>query len=231
VVTLARAAFAANWLVTSRWLKQGHGAQGSATQLGLGELRFLSLVVRPPAPIADGLAEAASALAGVQPEHYLYPPASLHLTVLDLADRPGAQGEVAAVVARRRRFAIEVLGLNVSAGTVFAELYPSGSELRGLRRELRALQSSEHGPISRWFRRRLAHVNLMRFAAPVDPRLLAGIAELRGRDFGSFEVGELELARADKVMSAATRTVGVYRLGGTPPTRQRHGGSSPAGNS
>jgi hypothetical protein len=63
-------------------------------------------------------------------------------------------------------------------------------------------------------RRRLAHANLIRFAGPVDRALLAGVRAMRGRRFGRFEVAEIELVRADKVLSASgTRTLGRFALG------------------
>jgi len=67
---------------------------------------------------------------------------------------------------------------------------------------------------ARLLRRRLAHANLVRFTGPVEPHLLAEVGRLRRARFGSFEVREVELARTDKVLSAAgTRPVDVHRLG------------------
>jgi 2'-5' RNA ligase len=214
-VKVARTAFAANWLLASRRLESVRQAvapqRGAAT---LGGAKFLTTVVRLPPGISEPLAETASSLVAVQPGHYLYPPASIHLTVLGLADRPGVEDAVARILGRHRPFEVEVGGLNVSLHTVFAELYPRGPGLRALRGDLRAAESTEHGRASRWLRRRLAHANLVRFAAPVDPRLIARVASLRRHGFGSFEVVEVELVRADKVLSAAgTHTLGRSRLG------------------
>lgn len=179
----------------------------------MGQPRFLTTVIRLPAEIAERLADAASRLDRVQPGHYLYPPASIHLTVLGLADGPGAEAEVEAAVGRNRPFVIEVRGLNLTRDSVFAELHPRGPRLTALRSDLRAVESREHGSISRWLRRRLAHANLMRFAVPVDRRLVAEVGRLRGTSFGEFEAGEVELVHTDKVMSdAGTRTLARLAL-------------------
>jgi 2'-5' RNA ligase len=202
-VTTARIAFTANWLLMSRFSKGSHGGHFGAVE----RQRFLTTVVRLPADIAERLGEAASQLGRIQPEHYLYPPDSIHLTVIGLAVRQAA-------VRRRRPFGIEVRGLNLTRDAVFAELHPRDRELLALRNDVRAVESHEHGPLSRWIRRRLAHANVLRFAAPVDRRLVAEVGGLRRTRFGEFDVEEVELVHTDKVMSgAATRTLGRYRLG------------------
>jgi 2'-5' RNA ligase len=214
-VTVARTAFAASWLLRRRVPGAGPGrATGRPPPHG-DRRRFLSLVVRLPAGIAERLAWAAASLGAIQPEHYFYPSADIHLTVVGLADRPGVAERVGAAIAHRPPFELEVGGLNASAETVFAELYPLGPALRALRGELRLAESREHGLASRWLRRRLAHANVVRFAAPVDARLLAAVGRLRRARFGRFEVGEMELVHGDRVLSApATRTLGRFRLGG-----------------
>lgn len=209
-MTTARIAFTANWLLMSRFSKGSPGGHPAAVE----RQRFLTTVVRLPADIAERLGEAASQLGRIQPEHYLYPPDSIHLTVIGLAEKPDAEREVEAAVRRHRPFGIEVRGLNLTRDAVFAELHPRDCELLALRNDVRAVESHEHGPLSRWIRRRLAHANVLRFAAPVDRRLVAEVGELRRTRFGEFDVEEVELVHTDKVMSgAATRTLGRYRLG------------------
>ena len=148
-MTAARVAFAANWLLMSRLSRSAPG-EPTGHLAAIGRPRFVTTVARLPADIAERLAEAASRLDRIQPAHYLYPPDSIHLTVLGLADSPDAGREVEVAVRRHRRFAIEVSGLNLTRDTVFAELHPRASELLALRNDLRAVESHEHGPISRW---------------------------------------------------------------------------------
>jgi 2'-5' RNA ligase len=176
---------------------------GPSGQPEIGSPRYLTTVVRLPAEIAERLAETASRLAGPRAAHYLYPSRTIHLTAMSLADVPEPEPLVEAALARHRRFAIEVGGLNVSLDSVFAELHPCGPELEALRHDLRECESGEHAAVSRWLRRRLAHANLIRFAGPVEPRLLSEVRRLRRARFGSFEVTEVELARTDKVLSDA----------------------------
>ena len=214
-MTAARTAFAVNWALTSPRLRFAPLRRiGRLGEVRVGQPRFLTTVVRLPAEIAERLVEAGSRLARMQPGHYLYPAESIHLTVLALADAPGVEREVEAVLGRRRRFAIDVRGLNVSSSTVFAELHPRGPGLRALREELRSVESHEHPAASRWLRRRLAHANLMRFTGPLRPSALAELRSLRRASFGSFEVGEVEVALTDKVLSRqGTRTLGRIQLG------------------
>jgi 2'-5' RNA ligase len=208
----ARFAFAANRLLMSRLAPRVPGEPGAELN-AIGRARFLTTVVRLPAEVAERLAEAASGLDRIQPGHYLYPPQSIHLTVLGLADVPDAERAVEAAVHGHRPFALEVRGLNLSRDTAFAELHPRGTELRALRKDLRAVESHEHGSVSRWIRRRLAHANVVRFRAPVERRLVAEVGRLRRVSFGEFEVAEVELVHTDKVLSdAGTRTLARYRL-------------------
>jgi hypothetical protein len=207
----ARAAFAANWLLTSRWLARAE-RPGRPEPLHIGDPRFVSCIVRLPAEIASRLQEAAEPLGRIQPQHHQYPADEIHMTVLGLADS-AAVGELAPIVAQHGPPTIEVGGLNVSSSTVFAELYPQGPGLLALRRDLRWAASDEHGPAARWLRRRLAHANVIRFGAPVDRRLLAGVGRLRRARFGRFQIEEVELVRTDKVLSdAGTRTLGRFTL-------------------
>jgi 2'-5' RNA ligase len=211
-VIAARIAFAANWQLHRRVPRSA--ARASRGDLDrIGQPRFLTTAIRLPAEIAERLADASSRLDRAQAGQYLYPPRSIHLTVLGLADVPAAEVEVEAAVGRNRPFAIEVRGLNLTRDTVFAELHPRGAGLRALRDDLRAVESREHGSVSRWLRRRIAHANLIRFAVPVDRRLVAEVGRLRATFFGEFEAREVELVRTDKVMSdAGTRTLARFAL-------------------
>ncbi len=206
-----RAAFTANWLLAGRLPGPRRASWDPASA---GAPQFVTAVVRLPPQLAGDLADAASRLPDARSRHYLYPPSSIHLTVLGLGGRAGLDEVIGATARRHSPFAVEVRGLNVSRETVFAELYPEGSGLRELREALRRVESREHGWASRWLRRRFAHANLLRFAAPVDRSLLAGVRAMRGRRFGRFEVAEIELVRTDKVLSApGTRTLGRFGLG------------------
>ncbi|HEY7151288.1 MAG TPA: hypothetical protein VH391_06380 [Solirubrobacterales bacterium] len=210
----ARIAYGANWVFMSRrrgstlFPRSAAKTRRRFAESGIGEPHYVTAVVRPPQGVAERLFEAASRLDGTQPGHYLYPRESIHLTVLGLADRVGIEEEVRDVAKGSLPFGVEVGGLNLSAETVFAELYPVGSGLLELREGLRSLESHEHGTISRWIRRRIAHANLIRFRAPIDAGMVAEVGRMRRASFGEFEVEEVELVHTDKVMSSeGTRTL------------------------
>jgi 2'-5' RNA ligase len=203
LVSAARLAYTANWQLTRRWLPSAAGRR-IGRGLGLpqiGEPRFLSLVARLPPEVAQSLVATTQPLRGAGSEHYAYPAGTIHLTILGFAVTADVEDEVRQIVRRHRPFAVDVRGLNTSPRTVFAELYPQGGGLLGLRRDLRAALIPLHGPPSRWLRHGLAHANVLRFGAPVGASLIEEVARLRTHDFGRFEVTEIELVRTDKVLS------------------------------
>ncbi len=210
----ARLAYAANWQLARRWLHTTGGRSRRPELAEVGQPQYVSVVTRLPADLAELLTEAAAPLRGAQPEHYIYPAESIHLTILALADSAGADDEIRSVAERHQPFAVDARGLNLSRRTVFVELYPRGPELGAIRRELRCALPPLHPPPSRWLRHGLAHANVVRFAAPVDRRLVAEVAKLRTRYFGRFEVAEIELVRTDILLSAGgTRALGRFPLG------------------
>jgi 2'-5' RNA ligase len=212
VVSLARAAFAANWLVTSRLLRSG-GWVGTQELAEVGRPRFLTTVVRLPPDLTAQLVGLAAPLVELQPEHYLYPAESVHMTILALADARGVEDEIRAVAERHHAFTVEIGGLNVSRRTVFAEIYPEDQGLASLRRELGAVAGA-HAP--RWRRtpRWLAHATVVRFARSIDSGLLNEVGERRKAQLGRFTVTEFELVHADKVLSlGGTRSLARFRLG------------------
>jgi 2'-5' RNA ligase len=217
-VNAARSAYAANWQLTKRWLSRGAGPRGGRREPAeIGQPQFLSVVARLPAQVAEPLAAAARALCSAHPAHHSYPAASIHLTILALAREEGAEDAIGAIAARHRPFAMDARGLNLSTRTVFAELYPRDTELATLRRELRGALVPLHSPASQWLRQRLAHANLVRLHGPVDRRLVGGVGDLRTRDFGRFDVAEIELVRTDKVLSAeGTILLRRFPLGPSP---------------
>jgi 2'-5' RNA ligase len=215
-VRFARLAYAANWQLTKRWLSSTAGQRiGRPSLPEIGDPRFLSVIARLPAEIADSLAAATRPLLAAGHEHHAYPAGTIHLTILGLADFWGVEDEIRDIARRNRPFAVDVGGLNASTRTVFAELYPRGGGLTVLRRELGGVLAPLHPPPSRWVRHRLAHANVLRFGASAGTSLIEEVAGLRRRDFGRFEVAEIELVRTDKVLSVkGTSMLGRFALQG-----------------
>lgn len=223
MVTVVRAAFAANWLLASRGLRRlGRGEDLAAELAGIGQPRLLTTVARLPSDAAEPLARVAMRLGQEQPEHYVYPAEDIHLTILALRDQAGAADEIRSITDRHPPFAIDIGSLNVSPSTVFAELYPRGPALASLRRDLRGALVALHVPPAWWLRQRLAHANVARFAGPVDNSLLARVATLREPRFGRFDVTEIELVRTDKVLSReGTQELGRFPLRGSSKSAHR----------
>jgi 2'-5' RNA ligase len=215
-VSLARLAYAANWQFTKRWLRSP--AAGRIGRLGLpeiGEPRFLSVVARLPAGLGQSLEAATRPLVETASAHYAYPAGTIHLTVMSLADISDANDQLHEIARRRPPFAVDVGGLNASTRTVFAELYPRDGGLAALRRDLGQALAPLHAPPSQWLRQRVAHANVLRLAAPLGALVIEALAGLRSRDFGGFQVTEVELVRTDKVLSVeGTRVLGRFALRG-----------------
>ena len=183
----------------------------------LGTPAYLTTVIRLPEHVTRGVLDALAPLSTSHPTHHHYPPEAIHLTVLGLGGHPleghGARTRVALALKGRRPFEVRVRGLGLSPSTVFVKLYPRGPELSRMRRALRAMEPAAGGgplalrrPLAPLVRR-LAFANVVRFAGPVDPALVTAVQRLDGHDFGAFWVREVELVRADKVLSPASTTV------------------------
>lgn len=181
------------------------------------EQGLLSTVVRLPPDFAARLRTAALALPDLA-RHHVYPAETVHMTVLSLegADPDGVRAAVRAAVAATPPFEVQVLGLGLSPGTVFAQLLPSSRALAELR--LRVAQVPRTGlarPLAVPPLRGFAHANLVRFRGPVSPALVHAVGARRREPLGTFRVDQVELSRGDKVLSAdATTVLERIRLGG-----------------
>lgn len=183
----------------------------------LGTPAYLTTVIRIPDEVTARVLEALASLRDAHPAHHHYLPEAIHLTALGLGGHPldgeGARTSVAQALQGRRPFEVRVCGLGLSPSTVFVKLFPRGPELARIRRALRALEPAPGGGTLALRRplaplvRRLAFANVVRFAGPVDAALVAEVEQLGHRDFGVFQVREVELVRADKVLSPASTTV------------------------
>lgn len=172
----------------------------------------LTTVIRLPPEVASALAPALERLRAQGPAHHYYPPAALHVTVLNLdglavdGGPAGGPAAVRALVAARRPFRLALRGLGVAPGTVYAQAFPADPTLRSLRDGLRELRPGGSAPRHRPGRG-LGHANLVRFSGPVTTPFLDELVSLRRREWGSFTVHQLELVRTDRFLSPEGTTV------------------------
>jgi 2'-5' RNA ligase len=174
--------------------------------------RAVTTVVRVPVPVGERIEAALERIRSRWPGHRYYPPASMHVTVLNLDPYVAAGGvhDVAtaagSVLAGHRRFRITLRGLNVSPWTVFAEAHGADAPVGALRSSLRRALQEQAGAPRRDSRLRralpLVLANVVRFEGPVDPSLLRALQPWRAHTFGPFEVREIEIVRTDGAMSA-----------------------------
>jgi 2'-5' RNA ligase len=173
---------------------------------GPGSSSHVTAVSRVSVQRADDVARALESLRATAPEHYFYPPETLHLTIRNLDGLDAAAFDAAAaILSAAPAFDLELHGLNVSSQTVFVQALPRDDTLRSLRRRLDDLlraSTRPHLPAS------LAHVNVVRFRGRVGPSLLLAVARQRSLALGTLRVDEVEIVETDRLFSAAgTRTV------------------------
>jgi 2'-5' RNA ligase len=179
------------------------------------DVRFtcLTTVVRVPERVGERIEAALEEVRDRWPGHAFYPPASMHVTVLNLDPyvAAGAGGEVAVieraaeVVRRHAGFRVTLRGLNVSPWTVFAQAYGADAPVARMRASLRgAFREQEDAPRRDSPLRRampLVLANAVRFMGPVHPDLLRALRPWRDRTFGAFDVREVEVVRTDGFLS------------------------------
>lgn len=174
--------------------------------------RHVTAVSRVPAEQADAVARAVEPLRATGPEHYFYPPETLHLTIRNLDGLDAAVLDAAAAVLNAApAFELELRGLNVSSQTVFVQALPRDDTLRSLRRRLDDLAHTSPRPrLSLNF----AHVNVLRFRGRVARSLLVAVARRRSLALGTLRIDTVEIVETDRLLSAAgTRTIRRIALG------------------
>lgn len=181
------------------------------------EVRFtcLTTVVRVPERVGERIEAALEEMRDRWPGHAYYPPASMHVTVLNLdpyvAAGEGEGGEAAVieraadVLGRNAGFRVTLRGLNVSPWTVFAQAYGADASVARMRVSLRgAFREQEDAPRRDSPLRRampLVLANAVRFMGPVHPDLLRALRPWRAHTFGTFDVREVEIVRTDGFLS------------------------------
>jgi len=180
----------------------------------------LTSVVRLPPQLALPLAEEGEAVAGDHPLHVAYPADALHVTILSLDELLAPPERVAAVAGRHAPFALDLDGLVLGPSSVLVRALPRDGALAELRRELAGLLAPDAAlSPRRAVVRRLAHVTLVRLAAPASGALRREVARRSGRGYGTLTVEGFDVMRSDLLLSSASRPLFSSPLAGTRSAR------------
>jgi 2'-5' RNA ligase len=212
-----RLSFRLAWLLSSAQLRLSAGrVLHSLPPSGPDEAWHYTVVVRPPPHVVLSVAPALERLREVGPHHYYYPPDSMHVTVGGVGrflrggtDAAARRAELRALIGSHPSFDLTVRGLNVSPGTVFAQVVPHGGTLRALRTGLRTLgrQAGGAGGLGTYARDLLPHMNIVRFSGRVTGGFLDEVSRSRQAWFGRWTVREVEVMRTDTLLSREGRQV------------------------
>jgi len=193
-----------------------------------------SFVCRVPQAAAT---EAVNALTSANPgwtEHYIYPPPTIHMTVLFLTPYLGIESQMDPVLVRGRigdaeEIAREVFagfgpvtfrahGLNAFPSTVFLQLLPEDPEMpfelrKALAEKLKAAEIPGATPADYESRKplALAYGNIARFRHTVAQSFIPSIQKNRDTDFGEVTFDTIELVKSDKLLSER-RTESIARF-------------------
>lgn len=209
-----RLVFRVAWLAGKAWLRLPTGrAFHTLPPSGPDAAVYRPVVVRLRRNIAASITSALARLREHGPQHFYYPPESMHVTIQALGplllDGPDSAARLAALrtlIGSYPSFDLTVCGLNVSPGTVFAQVIPHGPELGKFRKEVRALHGSHPqlhlaSSLGVFARTLLPHANVVRFSGPVTASFLDELSRSRREYFGRWTVREVELVRTDRLLS------------------------------
>jgi len=190
--------------------------------------RGVTLLAHPAAPVADALAAFLAQLRVLEPDQYYYPRADLHLTVLSLfsattdyapylAHLDAYRSAVDEALDGAPPFAIDCVGVTLTAGTVLAQGFPRDDTLARVRERLRAALTARGlgGAVDQRYRLETAHTTLVRFVAPLRQpgRFVDALEAARHRTFGTSLVTRMELVLGDWYQSSeVARPLADYTL-------------------
>lgn len=216
----------ASWLARAVRLQRTQPRPEEADPFAPASL--LSCVLRLPPSIAHQLRAYANELEGLEPDHYYYPPESMHVTLAaprSTDDARIAVTDVRAIAPLLVGAHARVLGVGLTKRTLFAAIVPDRSLLAARRSLRRSWRQSGGGLSSDVLFGRVWYANIVRFRADPSKRYLARARKTGSLRFGWFELAAVEVVRTNKVMSPAC-TVVLARI----PIEPRHSevGQAPA---
>jgi 2'-5' RNA ligase len=212
-----RLSFRLAWLISSAQLRLSAGsALHSLPPSGQDAALRYTMVIRPPAHVVPSVAPVLERLREFGPHHYYYPPDSMHVTIGgvgrflgDGSNAAARRAELRALIGSYPSFDLTLRGLNVSPGTVFAQVIPHSRTLRALRADLRMLDRRAGGAsgIGSYVRDLLPHMNIVRFSGRVTADFLDEVSRSRRVWFARWTVREVEVILSDTLLSRDGRQV------------------------
>jgi hypothetical protein len=214
-----RVRFEAIWLLSRR----GPYRRGTAPpRSDVPAAPILTTVIRLPPETARSVHAATKALRDVPPEHYHYPPETLHVTVRNLdrvagVERSELVSRLVAAVASIDPFEIVLRGLNLSPSTAFVQVAGCGRAMKSIRAAVAGEAQEADRPGVLWraagdlLWSGLAFSNVVRFRQPVSRSLTREVSRLRHTSIDRFVVREIELVQTDKLLSVSGTQI-VSRL-------------------
>jgi 2'-5' RNA ligase len=230
---IARTSFAEIWQQSSEQLRAGN------TKVDIEPPQrwpLYSFVCRVPTAVGARAVDALLSDGPAWAEHYIYPPSTVHMTVLFLTPYLGIGSQtdpdyLRIRIAEAEEIARDVFesfgpmnfrahGLSAFPSTVFLQLIPEDQAMpyrlrRTLADRLRAAAFPDATPADYEVRKplHLAYGNIARFRHPLIPSLLTSIESNRDRDFGEVTFDSVELVRSDKLLSEEnTELLSRYKL-------------------
>lgn len=220
------------------WRRYSHEILAGRSRVDLDTgIPIYSLICRLPTSPSTEAISALSRHRGRWEPHHLYPPETVHTTLLLLSPYLGigaatsqdlchrriadACAPIAEVLSTTAPLRVRARGLNVFSSTVFLQLLQQAPTApAAVRHDLadRLKVAFPQGSAERYedyLPWDLLFANLMRFRLAGEPAIVSAVECERETDFGEVELRTVELVRTDRLLSPErTEVISRFELGG-----------------
>jgi 2'-5' RNA ligase len=217
------------WMQASSLFESGNFECDAFLHTPTDRRRGVTLLARPPLPVATRIQQMLDELQSSEPRQYYYPTSDIHLTILSIIScyegftldliSPQAYIEIITEALRNHPpFGINFEGITASPSCLMIQGFLNGNQLNQLRDDLRVCfkKSDLQHSIDKRYSLQTAHSTVVRFQIPPQQPLdwLEKIKKYRSYDFGTFEINELELVYNDWYQKAEhTVSLAKFSLG------------------
>lgn len=172
----------------------------------------ITLLARPSKEVKRNISNTLQEIQSVAPNQYYYPESDLHITILsivscyagfslDQVDLAAYEKVVQSAIDSIHPFEVTFCGLTASPSCILIQGFPKGDQLTILRNRLREQFSdaSLQHSIDKRYQLQTAHMTAVRFKESFEnaERFISKVAKLRGRNFGSCIIDQVELVGND----------------------------------